>query len=60
LRRGGHPVIVLLPRGKISGAQLIQPISNGALVLYLDTDFDGCMKLVQEITGTKRFIWRTR
>ena len=41
---------MLLPRGKISLAQLIQPISNGALVLYLDTDFDGCMKFVQEIT----------
>jgi threonine synthase len=46
----GIPAIVLLPRGKISIAQLIQPVSNGALVLYLDTDFDGCMKLVQEIT----------
>jgi threonine synthase len=46
----GIPSIVLLPRGKISMAQLVQPISNGALVLYLDTDFDGCMKLVQEIT----------
>jgi threonine synthase len=46
----GIPSIVLLPRGKISIAQLVQPISNGALVLYLDTDFDGCMKLVQEIT----------
>ncbi|HEX4263895.1 MAG TPA: threonine synthase [Verrucomicrobiae bacterium] len=44
------PSIVLLPRGKISMAQLIQPVSNGSLVLYLDTDFDGCMKLVQEIT----------
>src|SRR5438552_1613498 len=42
--------IVLLPRGKISVAQLVQPISNGALVLSLDTDFDGCMKLVKEIT----------
>src|SRR5260370_14689103 len=41
---------VLLPRGKISIAQLVQPISNDALVLYLDTDFDGCMTLVQEIT----------
>ena len=41
---------MLLPRGKISLAQLIQPVSNGALVLYLDTDFDGCMRLVQEIT----------
>ncbi len=46
----GIQSIVLLPRGKISIAQLVQPISNGALVLYLDTDFDGCMRLVQEIT----------
>src|SRR5512136_684949 len=46
----GIPAIVLLPRGKISIAQLVQPISNGALVLYLDTDFDGCMRLVQEVT----------
>ena len=46
----GIQSIVLLPRGKISIAQLIQPVSNGALVLYLDTDFDGCMKLVQEVT----------
>ena len=46
----GIPSIVLLPRGKISIAQLVQPIANGALVLYLDTDFDGCMRLVQEIT----------
>ena len=46
--------IVLLPKGKISIAQLIQPISNGALVLSLDTDFDGCMRLVQEITKDER------
>jgi len=46
----GIQSIVLLPRGKISIAQLIQPVSNDALVLYLDTDFDGCMKLVQQIT----------
>jgi threonine synthase len=46
----GIQSVVLLPRGKISLAQLIQPVSNNSLVLYLDTDFDGCMKLVQEIT----------
>src|SRR6476659_8655111 len=46
----GIQSIVLLPRGKISTAQLVQPIANDALVLYLDTDFDGCMRLVQEIT----------
>jgi threonine synthase len=47
----GIQSIVLLPKGKISVAQLIQPIANNALVLSLDTDFDGCMRIVQEITG---------
>ena len=46
----GIPAIVLLPKGKISTAQLVQPLANGALVLSLDTDFDGCMRVVQEIT----------
>jgi threonine synthase len=48
----GIPSVVLLPRGKISTAQLVQPISNGALVLELDTDFDGCMKVVQDLSHT--------
>ncbi|HEY65493.1 MAG TPA: threonine synthase [Caldilineae bacterium] len=46
----GIPTIVFLPRGKVSTAQLIQPIANGALVLALDTDFDGCMRIVKEVT----------
>jgi threonine synthase len=46
----GIPAVVLLPRNKVSPAQLVQPLANGALVLALDTDFDGCMALVQEIT----------
>jgi len=45
----GLPVVVLLPRGKISVAQLVQPLAHGALVLGLDTDFDGCMALVQRL-----------
>ena len=45
----GLPVVVLLPRGKVSTAQLVQPIANGALVLALDTDFDGCMAIVQRL-----------
>ncbi len=44
------PAIVLLPKGKVSIEQLIQPIANGAKVLSLDTDFDGCMALVQQMT----------
>lgn len=46
----GIQSVVLLPKGKISIAQLIQPISNGAVVLSLDTDFDGCMRIVKELT----------
>jgi len=45
----GIPAIVFLPRDKVSHSQLIQPIANGALTLSLDTDFDGCMKLVREV-----------
>ncbi|MGC3998949.1 MAG: threonine synthase [Anaeromyxobacter sp.] len=48
----GIPSVVLLPRGKISTAQLVQPIANGALVLQLDTDFDGCMAVVKELSHT--------
>ena len=43
------PTVVILPRGKISTAQLVQPLANGALVLALDTDFDGCMAIVARL-----------
>ena len=46
----GIPAVIFLPEGKVSPAQLIQPISNGAFVLALDTDFDGCMRVIREIT----------
>ena len=45
----GIPAVVFLPRGKVSPAQLVQPLANGALVLALDTDFDGCMAIVQRL-----------
>ena len=44
------PAIVFLPHNKVSTAQLIQPIANGATVMALDTDFDGCMRIVQEVS----------
>jgi threonine synthase len=44
------PAVVLLPRGKVSTEQLVQPIANGALVLSLDTDFDGCMQIVKRLS----------
>jgi threonine synthase len=46
----GIPAVVFLPRGKVSIAQLIQPVANGAIVFALDTDFDGCMEIVKEIS----------
>ena len=49
----GIPTVVFLPRNKVSPAQLVQPLANGALVLSLDTDFDGCMTAVQEVTKHK-------
>ncbi|KAE8720074.1 Threonine synthase 2 [Hibiscus syriacus] len=47
----GIPSIVFLPANKISIAQLVQPIANGAFVLSIDTDFDGCMELIREVTA---------
>ena len=45
----GIPAIVLLPKDKVSIAQLVQPIANGAITLALETDFDGCMEIVAAI-----------
>ncbi len=47
----GIPTLVFLPKNKVSTAQLVQPIANGALVVALDTDFDGCMQIVKAVTA---------
>jgi threonine synthase len=47
----GIPAIVILPRARLSAAQLVQPLANGALVLSVDTDFDGCMAIVQRLAA---------
>lgn len=47
------PAVILLPANKVSIAQLIQPVANQALVLALETDFDGCMRIVQQLTEEK-------
>jgi threonine synthase len=45
----GIKTIVILPRGKVSTAQLVQPLANGAEVLAIDGDFDACMAIVQRL-----------
>ncbi len=47
----GIPALVLLPRDRVSIAQLVQPLANGAVVLSLDTDFDGCMAVVEALAA---------
>ena len=45
----GIPAVVILPRDKVSIPQLVQPIANNALVLSVETDFDGCMAMVKQL-----------
>src|SRR5262244_23506 len=45
----GVRAMVILPRGKVSTAQLVQPLANGATVLALDGDFDACMEIVKRL-----------
>ncbi len=45
----GLPVVVLLPHKLVSNAQLVQPLAHGAKVIALETDFDGCMAVIQEL-----------
>jgi threonine synthase len=45
----GIRTLVILPRGKVSTAQLVQPLANGATVLAIDGNFDDCMAMVQRL-----------
>jgi threonine synthase len=45
----GIQAMVVLPRGKVSTAQLVQPLANGATVLAIDGDFDACMEIVKRL-----------
>jgi threonine synthase len=48
----GIPAVVFLPKNKVSAAQLVQPLAHGAITLAIDTDFDGCMAIVKEVTAS--------
>ncbi|HZZ16136.1 MAG TPA: threonine synthase [Candidatus Sulfotelmatobacter sp.] len=47
--RGGLRSLVLVPEGKISWSKLSQALDYGALTCQLRTDFDGCLRLLQEL-----------
>jgi threonine synthase len=47
--RGGMRGLVLVPEGKISWSKLSQALDYGAVTCQLRTDFDGCLKLLQDL-----------
>jgi len=47
--RGGMRSLVLIPDGQISWSKLSQALDYGAVTCQLKTDFDGCMKILNEV-----------
>src|SRR3981081_3060534 len=47
--RGGLRSLVLGPKGKIPWSKLSQALDYGAFTCQLRTDFDGCLRLLQEL-----------
>jgi threonine synthase len=47
--RAGMRSLVLVPEGKISWSKLSQALDYGAVTCQLRTDFDGCLRLLQEL-----------
>ncbi|MBU2028588.1 threonine synthase [Patescibacteria group bacterium] len=45
----GMKCVVVLPRGKITPAQLAQPLVYGAMVITIPGSFDDCMRIVREL-----------
>lgn len=50
--RAGLRSIVFIPDGKIAWGKLSQSMDYGALTVQLRTDFDGCVKMVNELVMT--------
>jgi threonine synthase len=47
--RGGMRSLVLVPEGQIAWGKLSQALDYGAVTCQLKTDFDGCMRVLNEI-----------
>ena len=47
--RAGLRSLVLIPEGKIAWGKLSQAMDYGAVTCQLQTDFDGCLKVLMEI-----------
>jgi threonine synthase len=47
--RAGLKSLVLLPKGHIALGKLAQALEYGAVVCQLDTNFDGCLKILSDL-----------
>jgi threonine synthase len=47
--RGGMRSLVLIPESKVSWGKLSQALDYGAVTCQLKTDFDGCMRVLNEV-----------
>src|SRR5438132_3060881 len=47
--RGGLHSLVLMPDGKISWSKLSQSLDYGAITCQIKTDFDGCVRVLNEV-----------
>jgi threonine synthase len=47
--RGGMRSLVLIPEGKVAWGKLSQALDYGALTCQLKTDFDGCMRVLNQV-----------
>src|SRR4030088_176133 len=47
--RAGMRSLVLIPQGQITWGKLSQALDYGAVTCQLKTDFDGCMRLLNEV-----------
>jgi threonine synthase len=52
--RAGLRSLVLIPEGKIAWGKLSQAMDYGAVTCQLQTDFDGCVRVLAEIVRTSR------
>ena len=47
--RGNMHSLVLIPEGQISWGKLSQSLDYGALTCQFRTDFDGCVRVLNEV-----------
>jgi len=48
--QAGLPALVFVPAGRVAAGKLAQALAYGARTLLVRTDFDGCLRLVRQVS----------